>query len=337
MKSNTQLTVMVLCTVIWGSPIIQVQAVPDRDLQINGHFRGTAQGFSPAPGWTLTADGGNARILPTHKNYKFMLELQAVPSRSQSVVSDLHPVYGNTIEISADLSGSGYATIGFEAFDQTGNQLVASDKQTCPLTQGQEQKFKRYFSVNSQAQYIRVRLTAERGSTAIFRDVEAEMKINPVPPQPGTIAAPPPATMAAPQPGTVAAPPPATVESSPSVPASKANARPSRRKTAARRMLQHHRYYTWSSLGPKEYFQVQLPVGSEIEFDLQENPAKNLYWNVISYDARICRIKLEHDRDGVFPFRVDKAEFELKALWRGTTTIVLSCGGKKITIDFTAL
>lgn len=102
-------------------------------------------------------------------------------------------------------------------------------------------------------------------------------------------------------------------------------------------MIVDDQYLSWSSLGPVEHFQVQIPVGSDIDFKLQEYRNRNLYWNVIRYDARICRIKIDHDQDGIFPFRYDKAEFELKALWRGTTEILLTCGGKKVIIHFTAL
>ena len=325
---KTKLMASAVCSALLLS--MSVQADLDRDLHLNGHFRGIAQGYSPAQGWTLTADGGTARILPTRKPDKFMLEIQAPANRGQSVVSDLHQVYGNMIEIKADISGRGNASIGFEAFDNTGRQLVASNKQTCILS-GAEQKFKSYFQVNSPASFIRVCLTAEPGSVAVFRDVEAEMKMSAVAAQPGvaTVAAPAPApgTVAAPAPApaTVAAPAPAPVVAAPAATVPSAP------------MLQHKRLYYWSFLGQVEQFQIQIPVGSEIEFELEENRNRNLYWSVISYDARICRIKIDHDRDGIFPFRIDKAEFEIKALWRGTTTIELVCGNKKVIIYFTAI
>ena len=330
---KTKLTASAICGALLLS--MTIQAVPDRDLDINGHFRGQAQDYSPAPGWTLTADGGNARILPGPKRGKFRLEIIARRDRSQSVVSDLHPVFGNTIEIEADICGRGNAAIGFEAFDSTGRQLVASDRQLCPLN-GQEQCFKKYFPVNSAARHIRIRLTAEAGSAAVFRDVEAEMKhYATAAPVPGAIAAPP-----APAPGTIAAPPaPAPAAVAAPAPAPAPVAAPPAPAQAAQpaTMLEHHRYYSWNSLRAVEHFQVQLPVGSEIEFDLQEHRNRNLHWSVVRYDGRICRIKIDHDRDGGFPFRYDKAEFELKAIWRGTTTIELACGRKRVFIHFTAL
>ena len=279
-----------------------VQAGPDRDLHINGHFRGTPQGYDPAPGWTLTADGGGAKILPTRKPDKFMLELKAASDRPQSAVSGMHQVFGNTIEIKADVSGRGYATIAYEAFDQSGNSLLGTDKRTCTLSHRAEQKLKAYFPIPGTARLIRIRLTAEAGSAAIFRDVEAELKYIPGAPASGTIAAPPP-------PGTVTAPPPVEV----SVPT-----------------LQHHPYFELAALRPVEHFQTILPVRGEIKFKLQNYPLRRLYWRVIRYDAAICRISYREDRDRIPPFRVDKTEFEVKALRPGDTTIELACGRKRV-------
>ena len=43
---KTKLTASAICGALLLS--LAVQAVPDRNLHINGHFRGTAQGYSPA-------------------------------------------------------------------------------------------------------------------------------------------------------------------------------------------------------------------------------------------------------------------------------------------------
>lgn len=292
-----------------------VQAGPDRDLHINGHFRGAARGYSPAPGWTLTPDGGNAKILPGFKPGKFRLEIIASPDRPQSVVSDLHPFFGNTIEIKADICGRGYASFGYEAFDQSGQQLIARENQTFTLSTGAEQQFKRYFNVTDQARFIRVRLTAERGSVGIFRDVEAELKYIAAAPPSGTIAAPPPpGTVAAPPPpGTVAAPPPPPPPVEVSAPT-----------------LQHQQYFELKTLRPVEHFQTLLPVRGEIRFKLQNYPLRRQYWTVVRYDASVCRISSRLDRDRIPPFRVDKTEFEVKALRPGDTTIELACGRKRV-------
>ena len=84
---------------------MQVSADHDVDLPINGDFRGRPSGYSPAPGWTLTSDGGNARILPTHDRKDFMLELIAAPDRSQSVLSDLHQLPGHVLKLELKVRG----------------------------------------------------------------------------------------------------------------------------------------------------------------------------------------------------------------------------------------
>ncbi|MBQ6473896.1 MAG: hypothetical protein IJJ33_18050, partial [Victivallales bacterium] len=179
----------------------------DIDLPINGDFRGAPSGYSPAPGWTLTADGGNARILPTHDRDEFCLELTAAPNRPQSVLSNLHPYARNTLKLELKIRGTGTAAIGYEAFESSGKRLVAADRQLVSLSNF-EQKVKHYFRLSVPAAFIRIRLTAEPGSNALFRDVDAEleghaMPIAPPPAASGAIMAPPPAT-----PGTVVAPPP---------------------------------------------------------------------------------------------------------------------------------
>ncbi|MBQ6599018.1 MAG: hypothetical protein IJH79_15820 [Lentisphaeria bacterium] len=75
---------------------------------------------------------------------------------------------------------------------------------------------------------------------------------------------------------------------------------------------------------------------SDIDFELGEVPSSGYYWKVISYDPGVCRVKLEHDQDGVWPFRYDKAEIELKAMRPGRTDVIFSCGTKKFTVHFTA-
>ena len=81
---------------------------------------------------------------------------------------------------------------------------------------------------------------------------------------------------------------------------------------------------------PVEHFQALLQVRGEIKFKLQNYPLRRLYWRVIRYDAAICRISYREDRDRIPPFRVDKTEFEVKALRPGNTTVELACGRKRV-------
>ena len=171
------------------------------DLPINGDFQGRPGGYSPAPGWYLSADGGAARILPTRDRNEFCLELAAVPTRPQSVVSAMHPLSGSVLKLEVKFSGRGTASVGFETIDEAQRTVIASGRQTVRLAP-RDQKLKCCFNLTAPARYIRIRLTAEAGSLARFRDVEAELS-GPV------LSTAAPVTVAAPAPGTIAAPAPA--------------------------------------------------------------------------------------------------------------------------------
>ena len=128
MKMKLATITMIMAAVLF--PALRSAADNDVDLPINGDFRGAPSGYCPAPGWTLTADGGNARILPTTDRDDFILELRAAAQRSQSVVSDLHSLPGTMLKIELKVQGVGNASFGYEAFDQTQRNLVGSDRQT---------------------------------------------------------------------------------------------------------------------------------------------------------------------------------------------------------------
>ena len=102
-------------------------------------------------------------------------------------------------------------------------------------------------------------------------------------------------------------------------------------------MLQNDKYYAYMFLGKDEHYEISLTPGSDIDFELGESVGSGCAWRVVSYDPAICRVKIEHDQDGVFPFRRDKAEIELKALGRGTTVVVFSTGEKTFTVHFTSM
>ena len=328
MKVKWTSMAMVLTTALFLS--FPVLADHDVDLHINGDFKGPSSGYSPAPGWTLTADGGQARILPTKDRDDFMLEITASPMRSQSVVSDLHQVVGSLLKLEFKIRGNGNASVGYEAFDESRQNVVAADHMTVSLTR-YDQKSKTHFVLPPTAKYIRIRLTAETGSTAIFRDVDAEMDTSrtvsgyPQPPAPGTIAAPP-------APGAIAAPPaPGAKDVPPPPPPSHSPRRP------MAKMLQDEHFYAYDRLAQNEIFEISLRVGEDIDFDLGEDFRARRIWRVATYDPRICRVKIEHDRDDDNWPRRDKAEIEIKAMRPGSTDVVFTSGEKNFTVRFTAM
>ena len=317
MSANSVTLTMVLAASLVSG--IQIRADHDVDLPVNGDFRGSPSGYSPAPGWTLTADGGQARILPTSDRNDFILELTASQGRSQSVFSDLYALSGNMLKLELKIRGTGNASFGYEVYDASRRTLLGSQGRNVALA-GYDQKIKQYFSLPVQSKFIRIRLTAEPGSAAQFRDVDAEVSIVPqqtAPATPGVIAAPAPA-----------APAPVAAPAQPAAPA------PAPNQTF--RVLQNDRFYSYASLAQNEHFEISLPVGSDIEFELGENAGSGRYWRVVSYDANICRVKIDHDREGFFSFKGDHAEIELKALTPGSTSVALACGEKRVTVHFSA-
>ena len=294
----------------------------DIDLRINGDFRGAPSGYSPAPGWTLTADGGNARILPTHDHDEFRLELTATPNRSQSVQSGLHPCSRSLLKLEMKIAGTGTAAFGYEALDQSGKQLVASNRQLVGLSSF-EQKVEHYFKLNVPAAFIRIVLTAEPGAKVLFRDVDAELK---GPAMMVTVTAP--GTIIAPQPtanGGIAAPqPPAPLPPKPVTPPQPVQLKP----------RLDHQFLPLASLGLDEHFAASARLGKDIDLDLEEDPARP--WQLVSFDPNVCRVKLEHERDGKHGHRRYKADIEIKAIRPGKSYVIFMCGPKKVTVHFTA-
>ena len=72
----------------------------------------------------------------------------------------------------------------------------------------------------------------------------------------------------------------------------------------------------------------------DIEFELEETQGNP--WQVISYNADLCRVKVEHDADGIWPLRHYKAEIEIDAVSPGETDIVFADPtGKKVVVKLT--
>ena len=106
--------------------------------------------------------------------------------------------------------------------------------------------------------------------------------------------------------------------------------------TVGMQLLQNDHYYAYMFLDNDTHFEAAVPCGSDIDFKIGEDAGKQ-YWRLVSCDPAVCRVKLEHDSDGVFPFRIDKAEIELKAVMPGKTDVVFVCGPKRVTVHFTAM
>ena len=82
--------------------------------------------------------------------------------------------------------------------------------------------------------------------------------------------------------------------------------------------------------------QVRIPVGEDLEFELEEQPDAGFLWSVASYDPTFCRVGIEHKPEGFF--RRPKADIEIKALRSGASTVELIGGAgasaKRLVLHF---
>lgn len=77
--------------------------------------------------------------------------------------------------------------------------------------------------------------------------------------------------------------------------------------------------------GAPAALQANFTVGQEIDFELQEYPEKGMFWRVTQYDARFCRVKVEHDAADHL-LESSKAEVEIKAVAAGSGYVDFSYG-----------
>ena len=94
-------------------------------------------------------------------------------------------------------------------------------------------------------------------------------------------------------------------------------------------------FFSFRWLDKNTHFGATLFVASAIRFELGEDFSRKAYWNIDSYDSKICRLTLRHRPAGFLDWKGDRAEIELRALTPGSTDVVFSRDGKKITVHLT--
>lgn len=306
----------------------------DVDLRINGDFRGAAANAATAPGWMVSNGNGSTKIVRGNDFDEFGIEVNASAQSAKSVLSDFHPVAGNLLKIESEVKGSGVATVGFAAFDGAKNPLPGSAQsyQASPFWS----KTKNYFNItNPDVKFVRIVLTAEKGAAVTFQDVEAEFKRThaapagaPVPAAAQVVV--PPAAAVASQAAAVT-----TQTAAATAQAAVATTQAALTAAAPAQMLIQNKLYSLGRLVDLTC-QATVPLRGEIDFELEEEASEGLYWAISSYDPNICRVEMEHDRGGVWPFRYDKAEIDLKGVAPGTTTVVFTRpDGKTFRVLFT--
>ena len=99
--------------------------------------------------------------------------------------------------------------------------------------------------------------------------------------------------------------------------------------------LSADKFFSFRSLDLDNHREVSLFVAATIEFELGEDFSRKAYWNIDSYDPKICQLTVRHIREGILDFRGDRARFKLRALSPGYTAVVFSREGKKFTVHLT--
>lgn len=289
----------------------------DVDLSVNSDFRGAEVGAAIAPGWAVDEQGGTTRIVRDAEldQDEFALQVSAPAGVVKTICTDYFPVQGKILKLDLKLKGRGSAAFGFFAFDAQKNRIEAADAWEAVALQAPWAKLEKRFELNdSKVAFVRIGLLVEPESEAFFSDVDAEFLLAPI----ARTAAPSvPVPPALPQNPVQAS----TVQQAPALPPS--------------RPLGYDKFYFLREIGDAPYA-ATIPVGSDIEFELQEDSPRGFVWQIESYDAGICRVKIDHDRDRDWWGRIrEKAEIELKGVAPGTATVVFTAQGKRFIVLLT--
>ena len=282
-----------------------VSADDDYDLRLNGDFRGAGANAALAPGWSVSPGDGSTRVIPGEDYDEFAIEITGGRD-GKTISTDFYPVHGNAVKLETEIKGSGAAQIGVAAFGADKKPLFTRTRIFNASTWWSTAK--NVFRISEpEVKFVKIVLCAEPGSTIAFADVDAEFKRYAVPSVPAQT----PAPAVAPQPAQTI-PPTATLPS-----------------------VIHEKCYSLDEIGAIVR-QATVPLGGEIDFALEEDASRAQYWTISSYDSAVCRVEIEHDREGIWPFRRDLAKIELKGVAKGTTTVLFTYpDGKNFQVQFT--
>ncbi|MCQ2353084.1 MAG: hypothetical protein MJ033_06370 [Victivallaceae bacterium] len=310
------------CHCVWASR--------DVDIPINGDFRGAAVGSAAAPGWTMQGAG---RIVPGKGARDLACEFAAAHNR-QILYSATYNVVGTVLKIDGEIKGSGTATVGFEAFDANFQPVPEASFQKSLAVNGYWSDFKVYFMLDDpRVKNIRLFFMAQPDSRVAFGDLDAEYILSP---KPYEIEAAKSMSQAA---VSVVAPqvapqvvPQVAPQVTPQVAPQAVPAPAARNNTFQGIPIVNDRYYSLAAFTAGDYTAMVTP-GKDIEFKLAANVARRELWRVESYNPAICRVKLEYDEKGFWPFRYDLAEVEIKGISRGVDNVVfVHSSGARVTV-----
>lgn len=292
-------------------------AADDVDLRLNGDFRGADVGAAMAPGWATDAQAGGTRIVrdPELDRDEFALLATAPAGVVKAIATDFIPVQSPILKLELKMKGRGSAAFGLFAFDASKNQIASADAWETVALQGIWTKVEKRFALNDpNVKFIRIALLVNPESEALFADVDGEFILAPAAAPSAPAPVPPPVAQQLP----AAQPAP---QLDPHMPPPKP--------------LFHDKFYSLREIGDAPCA-ATIPVGSDIEFELEQDASRGIVWKIESYDANVVRVKMEHDRDRNLLGRVkEKMEVELKGVAPGTTPVIFSAPGKRFVVLLT--
>lgn len=149
------------------------------DLRIDGKFRNVADGLPS--NWSISAPGA-ARIVGGEEWFSRALQLTANTGAVTATTNNSFPVtIYDTVEMEAEIKGSGTAFLAVELLDANGKVLAVKRIATATAATG-FRDLKGYLRIRDCAQYapaaIRLVCGAAPGSTVTFDDIDAELDRN---------------------------------------------------------------------------------------------------------------------------------------------------------------
>lgn len=293
------------------------------EIPVNGDFRGGAHGFSPAPGWALSANGGSAQVLPTDDPNKFGLELRSAEGRLQSALSVFHPIPAGATAITLHYKfSSGNCLAEVEFFDAEGSQrspglsshYYGGHGEKAMVTKGKADHTRS--PIPSNARYAMICLSAGTGMVARFSDVKLKFS-GPITDSPESALPAPVADASAPSTSPIAAPVPGAAFGSQDA-----------------RAVQAREHFAYPSLRPEEHFALSVTSDHPREFSLEESAGTE--WRPRSYDPEVCQLTLTHvNGDGARKALVHLRGAPIDKDIERATDVVITDGAKTVTIHVT--
>jgi len=297
----------VLLAGVMAAAFTGVLQASDIDIKLNGDFKGAAIGAATVPGWKICGKAGSSRIVAGAERDEFGMALSAAADQPIAASTGLIPVRGKYLEFEADVRGAGQSAVVVRAFGADRKALNLETKVVHDPAAGTKMKFVCNLSEAANG-FICIALTAMPGANVIFEDVDAEFRN-----------------------GLVIGSLPLIKSGDPACGSANCAAVCKGKDVPDVKELLDDSFFAAKSIG-NELYQISIPAGSDVDFELEEGAEPQNRWRIASADMTKTRVELKHDSEGVWPFRTCKAEIEIKAIAKGESKAVFTAPGKSFTV-----